>query len=502
MPTRTASPPPPLRRRLAVGSAYSFVGLVVGQMFALVLSIVYARLLGKGDLGIWAIYAQLASLAVTFASLGLEVPVARFVARLRTESPERLERFVSTVLSISFVAALVVTAVLWLGADLVGLTVYNQPDLSIMIRLMATFLVLNSLSTLGTSILQGLQAIRKLALLGILMEAIAIPITFTALTLYGLVGAVVGGVVLVAIGVVVVFGSAWRALRAENIRVRLGFHVESGRALLAYTLPLLGSATVLRIAYLFQNSWIALELSYGDTGLFRVATTLARIVAFVPSALSVPLLPAMTELYAIAPAEKTKEKVTTMVRMASYVGVPIALGIGLGAGPLILFLYGAEFVDAQLLTFVLVAAGFIDMVSVVSVISLLSEGRTRTILGLDVIQMLTLTVGTVLFVDAFALLGAGYATLLKSLVYGGLILLVLDRTGRLELRTSVRALAIATAGFAAAALAVAYGNAQQNVWLAALLIVGYVVAAWVLMGSRDRALVRRMIRDVLPPLRK
>lgn len=497
-----AASPAPLRRRLVVGSAYSFVGLVLGQIFALILSVIYARLLGKDDLGVWAIYAQLASLAVAFASLGLEVPVARFVARLRAEGPDRLERFVSTVLSASLVAAVAVTAVLWVGADFLGLTVYDQPELSVMIRLMATFLALNSLSTLGTSILQGIQAIRKLAILGVFMEALAIPVMFITLTWFGLVGAVVGGVVLVAVGVLAVFGSAWRALRAENIRVRLGFDAVSGRELFAYTLPLLASAAILRIAYLFQQSWIALELSYGDTGLFRVAATLARIVAFVPSALTVPLLPAMSELYAVTPAEKTKEKVTTMVRMASYVGVPIALGIGLGAGPLILLLYGAEFVDAQLLTFVLVAAGFVDMVSVVSVVALLSEGRTRTILGLDVVQMLTLTVGTVVLVDAYALLGAGYATLLKSLLYGGLILIVLDRTGRLELRASARALAIAAGGFAVAALAVAFADAQRNVWLAALLIAGYVAAAWALMGSRDRALVVRMVRDVIPPLRR
>jgi len=66
----------PLRRRLGKGSACALSATILGQGFALLTSVVYARLLGRDNLGVFAIYAQLSSLAVAIAALGLGTPLA------------------------------------------------------------------------------------------------------------------------------------------------------------------------------------------------------------------------------------------------------------------------------------------------------------------------------------------------------------------------------------------------------------------------------------------
>lgn len=479
-----------LRGRLVKGSAYTLLATILGQAFALVTSIVYARLLGRDNLGIFAIYAQLGSLAVAIAALGLGFPIARYVARLHAQDSEKLGRFVSTVLVVTLVSTGGVTAALLTLADTIGFGLYGSPDLVWMVRILAVFLGFNSLSSVGLGILQGLQKIRRLAVVGIFLEALGIPVMFVALTWWGLLGAAVGGVLLLLVATTLLFGSAWSDLQREGIRVRLRFDMGSARELATYALPLLASTLILRAAFLVQTSLLVVYLGYDDAGLFRVASTIAHIVAFVSASISVPLLPAISELYATTSEGHSRSKLTTVLRIASYAGAPAALGIGLFAGLLIEIFFGAEYAAAATLAFVLVAVGFTDIVGVVCLNSMLGDGRTRAILALDVVQVVVIVAGTAAFVDRFGLLGAGYAAVLNSVVYVGAILVLLGRSGRLDLPRVARALLPGAGAFALGAAATFLGDAQTNLWLGATLIGASAAASWIFMAPSERRLVR------------
>lgn len=479
-----------LRGRLVKGSAYTLLATVLGQAFALVTSIVYARLLGRDNLGVFAVYAQLSSLAVAIAALGLGIPIARFVARLRAQDPDRLGRFLSTVLVVTLVATAAVTSVLWALADAIGSGLYGSSDLSIMVRILALFLGLNSLSGVGIGILQGLQKIRRLSVVGIFLEALGIPIMFVALSWWGLLGAAFGGVLLASVASASLFGSAIRDLREEGIRVRFRFDRGSARDLATYALPLLASTLILKVAFLVQTSLLVVYLGYDDAGLFRVASTIARIVAFVSASISVPLLPAISELYATTSEVHSRSKLTTILRISSYAGAPAALGIGLFAGLLIEVFFGAEYAEAATLAFVLVVVGFVDIIGVVGANSMLGDGRTRALLVLDLVQVAVIVAGPAVFVDRFSLLGAGYATLLNSVVYGGVILALLTRSGRLELPRVARALLPGAAVFALGATATFLGVVQANLWVGGLLVGASALTSWISMAPSERRLVR------------
>src|SRR5437667_5572732 len=158
----------PLRARLAVGSAYILFAAIIGQGFALMTSIIYARLLGKGNLGVLSIYSQLASIAVLAAGLGLETSIAKFVAQLRMESKAVLAKFLATVLGVTLVAASCVTIALVVVVAPLAEGTFGRFELGLMIRLTGIFLVVNSLGGFAAGILRGLQAIRRLAILGII----------------------------------------------------------------------------------------------------------------------------------------------------------------------------------------------------------------------------------------------------------------------------------------------------------------------------------------------
>ncbi|HLB68635.1 MAG TPA: oligosaccharide flippase family protein [Thermoplasmata archaeon] len=491
MPTRE-----PLSRRLFMGSAYALLATIVGQGLALLTSIVYARVLGDHDLGVLAIYSQLASLAVAFASVSLGTPITRFVAKLRGESPLKLEKFIATVFVVILSATVLVSVGLLLFALSGGLGIYRSPELVVMIELTSAFLVLNSLAGVGAAVLQGLQRIRRLSIVGIVSEALTVPVMFISLSAFGLIGAALGGIVLVAFSTAALFGSSWRDLRREGVRFRLSIDREAAGSLVIYALPLLLSGFFVRGALFLQSSFLALDLGFADAGLFRVASTITRVIALVPGAISIPLLPALTELYATSTAERARKNLTTIIRIAVLVGVPLSLAIGFLARPIIVVLYGASYRNATTLAFVLVMAAFVDIVNAIATNSLLGEGRTRELLSLDIGQSILVVLGTVVFVQWFGLLGVGYAALLASLAFGAAILVLLGRRGRVDLRRVASPLAFAGGGFALATVAVVALGALTNYGLGALLALVSLGASWILLQRDERKLLVGLVRSI------
>jgi len=489
--------PSRVRDRLSTGTLYSFIAIIVAQSFALATSIIYARLLGKDNLGVLAIYVQLSNLVMAFVGLGLSTATVKFVAQFRKADRAKLEPFLSTVFTITVLSSLVVTVAFLISADALGLSLYSSPELAVMVRLSSIFLIFNGLAYFGSAVLQGFQSIRTLSLVSIFIEGVTVPITFFSLVAFGLVGAVVAGIVLIVMLSVILFCFVWRTLTREGVRLGFSLDRESLRTLGSFSGPLLVSTSLLRLALLFQSSFIALRLGYGDAGLFKVALTLYGVVLFVPSAISVPLLPIASEMYATRTSARAKENLTTVLRVVIYVGVPVALVIGFAAKPVISFLYGGEFLDAAPLAFVLAIAGFVEMLGAVLVNFVLGEGRTRLLLGIDATLAAVIVISTSFFINEFGLIGVGYAFLGGSAFHLTAILLILARRERLSLQGASRGLLVASGGFLLAILSVVFWDGQSNIWVGVSVILLCVTTGWMSLGRTTREAIIGALHWVL-----
>ena len=488
---------PRVRDRLSSGTLYSFVTIIITQSFALATSIIYARLLGRDNLGVLAIYVQLSNLVMAFVGLGLSTATVKFVAQFRNADRTKLEPFLKTVLTITVLSSLAVTAAFLISAEALGMSLYSSPELVVMVRLSSLFLIFNGLAYFGSAVLQGFQSIRTLSLVSIFIEGVTVPITFLSLVTFGLVGAVVAGIVLIVMLSAILFGFVWRTLAREGVHLGFSLDRKSLRTLGLFSGPLLVSTSLLRLAFLFQSSFIALRLGYGDAGLFKVALTQYGVVLFVPSAISVPLLPIASELYSTRTSARAKENLTTVLRVVIYVGVPVALVIGFVAKPVISFLYGAEFLGAAPLVFVLAIAGFVETLAAVLSNFVLGEGRTRLLLGIDATLAAAIVISTSFFVGEFGLIGVGYAFLSASAFHVTAILLILAHRERLSLQGASRGLSVASCGFVLGALSVVFWDGQSNIWLGLAVILPYAIFGWMSLGRGEREAIKGALHSVL-----
>jgi len=470
--------------------------MIIGQVFGLLTSVIYARLLGPVNLGMLAIYTQLTSVAASVAAVGLGIPVARFVAQLYARAPNQVGNFVGTSLAISLVGSAAVSIFLFAFADVIGTGIYRSGELSTMYRIGAAVLFLNTIASVGIAVLQGLQEIRLLSVAGIFTEAITVPIMFVSLSAFGLLGAAIGGAALTIVSSALLFGSAWNHLRKRGIRIKFGFDRNVASDLGKFTLPLLGSIVIVKLSLLYQTSFLALSLGYDETGLFRAASAVSRIITLIPAAMSVSLLPALTELYATALPDRSRANLTTLLRLTVHIGLPLAVAIAIGANAILNALYGPDYAGASWLAFILVVVGFMDMINGVAANSLLGEGRTKSLLLVDIVQALVIVVATTGFVIWLGLTGVGFAGLAVGLVYGGLVLWSLARSGRIDSAQVARSLLLALGMFTLATVAVVWGGAQLNLWVGVSVLVAVSLMSWMLMNPAERILIRNVVRDL------
>ncbi len=486
----------PLRQKLLSGTAYTLVSVLAVQAISLVVSVAYARLLGPFVLGVLALVTQISAAIVPLSSLGLGTAITRMIPEYRTKGGQELERLLASALGVTLVAGVIVSGAYFAISGYLAI-VYGVPELVVLFQISASLVLLDAILALAVAVVQGFQRVKQLAVVGIAAKVATVPVIIVMTFAYGIVGAVLAGVVSQVVHAAIYAWAIRGLLREERLTLSLSrFDRGTAKAVLKTAIPLFAAFIVMRPAVLFQASFLALVVGYAGLGLFRIAQSLYRIGLLLPTSLSVPLLPAISEMYAESPLERTRGQLSSLLRITAFLSLPITLIIGLGSYFIVSFLYGADFAVAAPLVFVISAAAFVDTLGIVVENTLLGTGRTKQVFLLSCMQAVVVTVATYVLVSAFGLLGIGFAILANGVVYATVVGVYLLR--RHEIRfTDFRAiLALAIGGFLVASIVVVVGRLSDPL-PAVVLLVALGLIEFRLLSPRDRFVLKDAIKGVL-----
>ena len=487
-----------LRRTLSSGTAFTLFSFVVVQVISLATSVIVARLLGRQDLGVLALITQLSATVVPLAVLGMGTAVTSLIpSYTKGRRPDELPVLISSTFVTILVAGTIVSAA-YFGLSFFLAEAYRVPELALFTQISSLLIVFDALLALAAAVVQGFQRIKELAFIGLAARAATVPLMFGMTLLWGLLGTVIAGAIWQLANAVIYFRAVRTVLRSEKVEVSwFRFDRRAAGTALRFGLPLFASFVILRPALLFQTSFLALYVGYAELGLFRVAWSLYRIALLLPSSLSVPLLPAISEMYATGSVERTRGQLTAVLRMTAFLSLPLTLSIGFGSTMIIGFLYGPEYIAAAPLVFIISIVAFVDTVGTVLENTLLATRRTRSVFLLTIMQACVITVASLLLITSFGLLGIGLAMLLNSVLYVGVVSTYLLKKGELSFQGIRRALFLSVIAFAGAAAVVGLiglGNVVSSLTFLAVVVLVEVR----LLPRNDR----RMLVDVLVDLVK
>jgi len=508
-------PAPDLRDRLLSGSLWILVSQVVIQAMSVAVTVILARYLGGTPtksaelLGTYLLYSTIFTVLATVATLGIFVGLPTIIAELKATRSPRLAAATSNGLALGLIASALVGIGAFLGADLVALAYPNHAELAVLLRVSTPAVVFSVLSLTALSVLQGLQRIREYSIVAMAFSVLSVPVTWVLVIHHrafflesGLTGAAVAAAVNIGLNALGVVWVVRRQARLERLPLRLKVDRVESRALLSLSMPALGSALVLRPALLYQTSIIFLVLKELATGVWKITSAFYRVILFVPAALAIPLLPAMSELYVTSTVRQRREKVTKILRITFVLVLPLCLVAGLGAQYLIEFLFGPTYLDNHSVqaTFLLTAAAFFDAGTVVVISLLQGTGRTKQAFALDALQASVIVALTFFLIrPELDLRGAAAATLGNAVVILAVSLGYLARRGEVDLRSIGDLIGLGVAAFGVAGIVLLRGLGTWYFLPLALTTVAVTfLVGWRFLSRGDREILRHALRLVLP----
>lgn len=438
-----------MSRRALSDTAYGSLAVYIEYLFGLVASILTARALLPGDMGVYSLLIWLVANAVVIANAGITLGAIKFIAELRgagrdADTARLVRRLRGMQRAMLAIVAAVLALVFVLFRDRLGPGVPGW-----VFALLLGTVALRAPYMFNIAVLKGRQDFRSTALIATIGAGVNLAMIVALWSGRTLPATLPAFVVAYALSSLVFFVvSHRRAMRFPEEDGSTGTLPPELEARIRHHLRVAGVTTVLGAIGASEIELLALNLlsDSAHAGLFKVANALASGIALlVPGVLSAQLLPMMAKAHGSGGGEAGRRFIA-MTTWLWVLGAPLIAAGSVFADHAIGLLYGAAYAAAAPVLVALLIA---------RTAAVLGQGATAYLLSADrqtALMRLTLLFTALRALGAFAgtwfggLDGAVVATL-------GLSLLATIATVQLALRVSTTTLPwlrLLRIGFAAA----------------------------------------------------
>jgi len=329
---------------ILTGSIWALGARVLATGFALLSSIIVARVYGADMMGIVAVINSFVTLSTIFTLLGTNTAILRLI-------PEHISRYsVSSAHRIYKKTQYFVTATsLVTGATLIALApllaqkVFSKPHLTPYLTLAAAFIWARSLMDLNTQAVRGLRLLRTFAFMHLCPQLALLALLVAATLWYrrddSPVCAQLGAWTLTALISLAVITRAFRS----RIRPYDYLSPTPLRVIIAIAAPMLVSAAMMYLVG--QTGVIILGIFRPDTevGYYSAAMRLANITTFVFQAINSMTAPKFSELYHAGRIPDLLHIARKSSKLISWTTFPILATLALLGRPILSLLYGQPF---------------------------------------------------------------------------------------------------------------------------------------------------------------
>jgi PST family polysaccharide transporter len=160
------------------------------------------------------------------------------------------------------------------------------------------------------------------------------------------------------------------------------------RNFLSFSGMTLASGLVVLPTLWFGYTILTLTSNFQSVGYFAIAYGIYNIFLIVPSSIVTPLLPRLSEM-SKGSRHGFDSTVIQAIRYTSTFIFPLVFAVGLFADSIINILYGSAYSPASIIVFLMVIAAYFYAISSMPLTALLSTGKMRLYLLLQIIWGLT-----------------------------------------------------------------------------------------------------------------
>lgn len=245
----------------------------------LVISLFIQRLLAEivGEAGIAKIGSlrNLLEMLGSFASVGIFSGVVKYVAEYK-EDKEQLQKLFSSTFVFTILGTIVVSSVLFFGADYLSQTIFDSTEYIYLIKLLAVIVPFISISKVFNGIVNGLSRYKKLARIDIVSYILSSVLTVALLLTHNIDGALIAIALTPAIQLFVMLFIFIKVLREYVQFSKLKFKIPMAKSLLAFSLMSFFSTVLLNYVEIDIRVMIQKRITMADAGIWTAMTNISK----------------------------------------------------------------------------------------------------------------------------------------------------------------------------------------------------------------------------------
>lgn len=392
-------------RRITANFLSLISSQIISRIIQLVIFVYLARILGKGDFGIFSFGLAFAFLFVIIADFGLSTLIVREVSRNKKSA--------SKYLSNSIIIKLLLSVITFVSAYLfLNIAGYSE-EVKTIAYIMLGFTLLQSFTEIHYAIFRAFERMHYDAFIKILrMLILAGAIFYLIKNNYGLLALSLAFLATEVIVLIIAF------FITHTRFIKISFEFDYN-----FSKKLLKKSSLFCLSLVFSSLYMYIDVimlskmrSTTEVGIYSAATTIIIALIFIPLMYGNTIYPVLSRFY-IASKESLKLAYEKSFKYMLIIGLPIAAGIYIFSDKIILLLYGKAYIESAIVLSILSGYLFLKFLNPITGFTLMAINRQRSRLFSQGLSALLNIILNLILIPLYGFIGAAVATLITEIIF-------------------------------------------------------------------------------------
>ncbi|MCJ7514894.1 MAG: flippase [Dehalococcoidia bacterium] len=399
--------------KVARGTGIAIVGMTAGLLFGFIAKLVIAKHGMEANYGMFSLAMAVLNLAMLLACLGLHQGATRYIAFTRARGDTAtVRKVISVSIWSTSVASILISIAVFLGADIIALSVFHNSQLAQFLRIFAAGIPFFTLLYIVAAIFRGFDRVAP----QVYFQYLTLNILFVIFLLLAVVAdlpfvsvfyAYLLALVISFIGIVV-----YTIKRLSLPVIPTGEEADKDiiKHLFIFSVPLLGAA-LLGTAELWIDTLILGYFKPSEVvGLYSAAYPLAQSISLPLFALILIYTPIVTGLYSRNLMADLKRSYTVLTKWLVFITIPIFLVLCLYPEYVLRLLFGKTYIGAAPALSILSVGFIVSTLLGPSVATLIALGKSRFIMWAALVSVAVNVILSIVLIPSLSIVGAAVAS--------------------------------------------------------------------------------------------
>jgi O-antigen/teichoic acid export membrane protein len=372
-------------------------------------NVALARLLGVEGTGLYILSLTVVTIVSVLSRVGLDNTFVRLTAASAVvQDWAALKGLYQHGMRLALAVSLSATVIIFSFSPWLARTLFNQPELGVVLRWMSLAIVAVALYTLYGQLLKGLKRIRdSMAVQSVFIQLFSL-ISLVVLVYYFKLG-VLGAVWSYVLGAFIslTLGQFLWARATPYLRGITGYF--DRQVMFKSSMPLFWVSALHLITLWSSTFSLGKWASAADVGVFGVANRTAALINFVLVSVNAIAAPKFAELYKAGNMRALRKTAQNSTNLMTLMAAPVFLVFVLAA-PWVMSIFGKDFSNGATILIILSIGQFINVVTGSVGFLLNMTGHEKTMRNIFMVCAVVIVVMNVILIPHWGAMGAAMAS--------------------------------------------------------------------------------------------